>query len=133
MQIDATSSQPVFRQIVDRLAGAIAAGVYRPGELIPSVRQQSLVILVNPNTVQRAYEALEQAGLIESRKGVGMIVTADAPTLAVKQAMAGIGEQLGRVVEQAAASGLARDAVDAQYQSAWDRLPRPAGNKRGKP
>jgi GntR family transcriptional regulator len=52
----------------------IAAGVYRPGESLPSLRALAVEIRVNPNTVQRAYEELERTGVIQSRRGLGVFV-----------------------------------------------------------
>ena len=71
MRIDAKSSVPVFRQIVEGMQSAIAAGVYRPGETIPSTRDLALQLTVNPNTVQRAYSTLVELGVLESRRGKG--------------------------------------------------------------
>jgi len=76
MSVDPNSSTPIFQQIADHIRRAVAAGVYRPGEMIPSTRAMALELTVNPNTVQRAYEALEREGLIRARKGLGMFVTA---------------------------------------------------------
>jgi GntR family transcriptional regulator len=56
--------------------------VYVPGDLIPSVRQPAIASLVNPNTVQRAYEQLEREGLIAGRKGTGMVVVANGKAVA---------------------------------------------------
>jgi DNA-binding transcriptional regulator YhcF (GntR family) len=58
--IDTHSSVPVYQQIADEIRRAIAAGVYQPGEMIPSIRATSLKMSVNPNTVQRAYEQLDR-------------------------------------------------------------------------
>lgn len=75
MGIDPNSSVPIFQQIADHIRGAIAAGVFRPGEMIPSLRSMALELTVNQNTVQRAYELLERDGMIRARKGLGMFVT----------------------------------------------------------
>lgn len=75
MKIDPDASTPIYRQIERELRAAIAAGVYRPGEMIPSIRTLALDLLVNPNTVQRAYVALESAGLVHSVRGRGMFVS----------------------------------------------------------
>ncbi len=75
MRIDESDSRPVYVQIADHIRRAIAAGKYRPGEMVPSLRALALELTVNPNTVQRAYETLERDGLIYSRKGLGMFVT----------------------------------------------------------
>jgi GntR family transcriptional regulator len=76
MLIDPKSSTPIFRQIADQLRQAIDANVYRPGEMLPSLRAMAVEICVNPNTVQRAYDALEREGVVETRRGVGIFVAA---------------------------------------------------------
>lgn len=74
MLIDPKSSTPIFRQIADQLRQSIDAGVYRQGEMLPSLRAMAVEIKVNPNTVQRAYETLEREGVVETRRGVGIFV-----------------------------------------------------------
>jgi len=75
MPLDPHSPVPVYLQIAEHIRSGVVAGVYQPGEMIPSLRALALELVVNPNTVQRAYETLEREGLIEARKGLGMIVT----------------------------------------------------------
>lgn len=74
MIIDPKSSLPVYKQIVEQLCRAIDAGVYQPGESLPSQRVLAAEIRVNPNTVQRAFEELLRDGVIESRRGLGVFV-----------------------------------------------------------
>lgn len=74
MIIDPKSNVPIYRQIMAEIRSAIAAGVHRPGEALPSLRALSARIRVNPNTIQRAYEGLEREGVIETRRGVGVFV-----------------------------------------------------------
>ena len=59
MSIDPASSTPVFQQIAEHVQRLVAAGVFRSGELIPSVRVMALELRVNPNTVQRAYQTYD--------------------------------------------------------------------------
>ena len=73
-RIEPESHVPVYLQIVEHLRSAIAAGVYRPGEALPSLRVLATDLKVNPNTVQRAYEELDRQGVIRSHRGVGMFV-----------------------------------------------------------
>ena len=56
------------------IRAAVAAGVYRPGEVLPSLRAMATEVHVNPNTVQRAYDELEREGLIYSQRGRGLFV-----------------------------------------------------------
>jgi GntR family transcriptional regulator len=74
LKIDPNSHVPIYLQNVEGIRSAVALGVVRPGEALPSLRSLGIELRVNPNTVQRAFEELERAGLIESRRGVGMYV-----------------------------------------------------------
>ena len=74
MSVDTHSPVPIYEQIAEYIRGGVATGIYRTGEIIPSMRALALELVVNPNTVQRAYETLEREGIVEGRKGVGMIV-----------------------------------------------------------
>jgi GntR family transcriptional regulator len=74
MRIDPNSHEPIYLQIVAEVRKAIAAGVYRPGEMLPSLRVLAVDLRVNPNTVQRAYDELEREGVIVARRGVGLFV-----------------------------------------------------------
>ncbi|MFT3683782.1 MAG: ATP-binding cassette domain-containing protein [Phycisphaerales bacterium] len=64
MRIDPSSSTPAFLQIAEWVRAGVASGVYRAGDLVPSIRETALRFVVNPNTVKRAYEELEREGLI---------------------------------------------------------------------
>lgn len=68
---------PIYLQIIEHLQYDIASGQYRPGERLPSVRELALCAAVNPNTMQKALSALEQSGLVLSRRTLGRFVTED--------------------------------------------------------
>ena len=74
MKIDPRSHVPIYLQIAEEVRAAVAAGLFRPGEALPSLRALALEIQVNPNTVQRAYDGLEREGLIYSQRGRGLFV-----------------------------------------------------------
>jgi len=120
MKIDADNPVPIFQQIVDRLTSAVAAGVYKPGELVPSVRQQALHLLVNPNTVQRAYEHLEREGVLVSRRGSGMAVADGAPELAAARSLEGVRGAFVQGIEAGKAAKLSRTTIDGVYRKAWN-------------
>jgi GntR family transcriptional regulator len=121
MTVDPNNPVPIFEQIVAGLCAAVAAGVHRPGELVPSVRQQAIALRVNPNTVQRAYEQLERDGLLALRRGTGMEVTADAPALAAAQTAAVVRQTFARGIDAGRAAKLTRNDIDALYDRAWKR------------
>ena len=80
MLIDLSGSdgRPIYGRIADRIKFAIAGEVLRPGELAPSVRELSKQLVVNPNTVARAYRDLQFEGLLEPVRGTGLQVAAGA-------------------------------------------------------
>jgi len=67
-------SQPIFLQIRQRLIEMILKGVVRPGEALPSVRQASTDLSVNPLTVTKAFQSLVDLGVVEKKRGLGMYV-----------------------------------------------------------
>ncbi len=74
MAIDLKSGVPIYRQIIDQVKSAIATGTLGPGDRLPTVRQLSVDLSVNPNTVSRAYTELELTGLVETHMGSGTYV-----------------------------------------------------------
>ena len=71
-------SAPIYQQLADRLAVQLLDGSPPEGDALPSVRQLASTYLINPLTVSRALQALVDNGLVESRRGIGMYVTAGA-------------------------------------------------------
>ena len=130
MRIEPDNPVPIFQQIADGIRAAVAAGVYRPGDLIPSVRQQALALVVNPNTVQRAYEQLEREGLVESRKGTGMVVCPDGLARARDGAGNAVRAAFVQGIALGNAAGMSRAAVDRAYRDAWDE---PGASRRPQP
>ncbi|CAI9120687.1 GntR family transcriptional regulator [Brytella acorum] len=80
MQGEWNDSQPIYRQLRERVAAMILDGTLREGEALPSVRQVSAECRVNPITVLKAYQELVDEGLVEKRRGVGMFVASGAST-----------------------------------------------------
>jgi GntR family transcriptional regulator len=73
-QCDPTSRVPIYRQLMEQVRHAVARGRLRPGTRLPSVRQLSRELVVNPNTVARTYTELEREGVLNTRQGLGVFV-----------------------------------------------------------
>jgi GntR family transcriptional regulator len=73
-QIDTASRLPIYRQLTRQLREAVARGRLRPDERLPSVRDLSRTLVINPNTVARVYTELEREGVINTRPGLGVFV-----------------------------------------------------------
>ena len=69
-------SQPIYRQIRDRVVAMILEGVLKEGDPLPSVRNVAAEYRVNPLTVLKGYQQLVDEQLVEARRGVGMFVSA---------------------------------------------------------
>ena len=78
--IDAMSRVPVYEQIVEQTEKFILAGILKPGDKIPSVRNLSIELSVNPNTIQKSIVELDRRGLILSVPGKGCYVAEEAKT-----------------------------------------------------
>ena len=79
-QIDVMSRVPVYEQIVEQTEKFILAGILKPGDKIPSVRNLSIELSVNPNTIQKSIVELDRRGLILSVPGKGCYVAEEART-----------------------------------------------------
>jgi GntR family transcriptional regulator len=74
-RLDLRSGVPVYRQIIDQVAGGIAAGSLAGGDQLPTVRQAAVDLSINPNTVVRAYRELEIRGVLETQQGTGTFIS----------------------------------------------------------
>ena len=120
MAIDSHSSVPIYTQIVEHIRRAVAAGVYRPGETIPSLRALALELVVNPNTVQRAYEELEREGLVQARKGLGMFVTENGTASAIDKSAASVYANFVQGIRAGRAANLPPERIRGAFALAWE-------------
>ena len=74
LHLDYRDPRPIYEQVQDGLRKLMMAGVLQEGEKLPSVRALASQLAINPNTIQRAYEALEREGYVYSLPGKGSFV-----------------------------------------------------------
>ena len=77
LRIQPLSPEPIFEQVVFQVKAAVARGELVAGDRLPSVRELARDLAINPNTVARAYEALEAQGVVVRRQGSGCFVTGE--------------------------------------------------------
>jgi len=75
IQIFPGSNEPIYSQIVEQIKQAIAKGQLGTGEKLPAVRKLASELVINPNTVAKAYSLLEQSGLVVTKSGSGTFVS----------------------------------------------------------
>ncbi|HZL88026.1 MAG TPA: GntR family transcriptional regulator [Pirellulaceae bacterium] len=120
---------PVYLQIVEHVRSAIAAGVYRPGEALPSLRVLATDLKVNPNTVQRAYDELDRQGLIESRRGVGIFVAKRGARSARGRAEESIHAAFAQAIGSAHAAGLSSDQIRELFDDSLEEVLAESGGR----
>lgn len=79
LTIDIYSRVPIYQQVIDGIKNLILLGVLRENEQIPSVRELSVTVNTNPNTVSKAYLELERSGFLNAAVGKGYFVAVGAP------------------------------------------------------
>jgi len=119
-ELDETSATPIYEQMVEQVALSVAAGRMRPGDDLPSVRTLAAELRVNPNTAARALREMEQAGLAETRRGLGSVVAPLAPEAARRLARAALERELGGVVEVGRQLGLGLDDLTQALTRRWE-------------
>jgi DNA-binding transcriptional regulator YhcF (GntR family) len=73
-----STNQFIFTQIADQICNRVLRGLYLPDSRIPSVRELSTEMEVNPNTVMRSFERLQQHGIIYNKRGIGYFISPEA-------------------------------------------------------
>ena len=105
-RIDPRSGVPLYLQLIEQLRHAIEIGALRTGDQLPGMRKLAEELVMNPNTVAKAYREMEHAGLIELRHGAGAFVAAG-------QADNLPGIQKGRAIARRAVTALRGLGLDA--------------------
>jgi GntR family transcriptional regulator len=107
-------SQPIYRQLRDRVVAMILDGVLKEGDPLPSVRNVAAEYRVNPLTVLKAYQELVDEELVEMKRGLGMFVKAGARDLLLKgERQKFLTEEWPRVAEKIQRLGLTQKELDA--------------------
>ncbi|SRR6266496_5776642 len=105
-------SQPIYRQLRDRVVGMILDGVLKDGDPLPSVRTVAAEYRVNPLTVLKGYQQLVDTELVETRRGLGMFVRAGARSLLLKsERQRFLAEEWPRVYETIQRLGLTAEQL----------------------
>ena len=108
MQIRISSSDgvPIYRQIVNQVKYLVSTGRLNAGDQLLPVRKLAEQLVVNPNTVSRAYRELESAGVITARQGAGAFVTDNGSLLALREKRKVLQERVDILLSEADSLGV---------------------------
>jgi len=108
LNIDVRDGVPIYRQIANQIRYMAASGLLRPDEELPAIRVLAAQLRVTPNTVVKAYEELEGAGVISKRRGAGCYISDGPSKLAEREKR--------RILEQRI-DGLLAEARQLNYRT----------------
>ena len=113
MQVHITTSDgvPIYLQIVNQIKYLVAAGRLKAGDELAPIRVLADQLLVNPNTVARAYRELEIAGIVEKRRTAGTYVSDQGSPLARRERLKILTERIDALVAEARQMDIAIDDV----------------------
>jgi GntR family transcriptional regulator len=106
IEISPGSETPIYRQIVEQVSQAIARGGLTPGEKLPAVRKLADDLVLNPNTVAKAIQQLEQQGFVTTRIGSGTFVAESGLRQANPDQMKAVADQIDHLIGQCLHMGL---------------------------
>jgi len=131
IDLSESDGRPIYGRIADRIKFAIAGEVLRPGELAPSVRELSKQLVVNPNTVARAYRDLQAEGLLEPERGTGLRIADGALEKCRAARSDHVRERFRAAIDEAMGTGLDPAEIEAILRDEWDKASA-AGSSAGK-
>lgn len=109
--INIRSSVPVYVQVENHVQFAVASGRLKPGDQLPSIRELSEKLSVNPNTIAKSYRTLEVMGIVYTRRGMGVFINRTMNPKCVEECRKRIVARLNEVVAEAKAAGMKAQEV----------------------
>ncbi|WP_147803066.1 GntR family transcriptional regulator [Alkalicoccus halolimnae] len=110
-RIDTKSSTPLYEQIIYQIKDMCLTGLLRPGEKLPSIRDLSSQMVINPNTVNKAYQELERSGIIVTIRGKGTFIAEDFPLTPLPEKEKKIQSQVRQLVIDCHYAGISKQRL----------------------
>ncbi|MCX7047129.1 MAG: GntR family transcriptional regulator [Candidatus Sumerlaeota bacterium] len=132
IQILTGAGVPIFQQIVDQTRLAVARGTLREGDQLPSVRAMAERLVVNPNTVARAYAELAREGLLDGQQGKGVFISKPRRQVYTKaERLRRLEPALDALIHQALSLNFSADDLREALDKKITQMNLPTGEKGG--
>src|SRR4051794_16203051 len=122
ISIAPASDTPIFRQIIQQIQQAVALGRLQVGEQLPAIRVLAESLVINPNTVARAYQDLIRDGVLESRSGRGVFVSQKRQVFADAERQRRLRQATEQLCHEAILLDFDLPQVRATLDEAWSDL-----------
>lgn len=124
LNINPRLSTPVYQQVMDGIKEMVARGILAPGERIPTVREMAAELSLNPNTIAKAYQRLEQEGIIETMRSRGTFIAEPVEAADLKVAREKLTGLVDKVLVEAYHLGLEREEIEELFADSLDKWQR---------
>ncbi|MBZ5557468.1 MAG: GntR family transcriptional regulator [Acidobacteriia bacterium] len=127
-----SSGVPIYLQLMEQVKHSIETGALRPGEQLPGIRPLAEELVINPNTVAKAYRELEHEGVIELRHGAGAFVSGSARAKKETDAMKAGQTAVAATIERLRARGLSDEEIRRLFEAelaGHSALPKTGGHR----
>jgi GntR family transcriptional regulator len=116
--IDKFSRKPIYEQVIEGIERDIVMGILREKEQLPSIRELSVLLGVNPNTIQKAFQELDRNGIIVSGQGRGCFV-ADRAALKIKEKLSVKITEIESIAAELARAGIEEEKLISAIRRAY--------------
>jgi len=122
IHIDYSSGIPIIRQAVEQIKWLVVSGNLLPGNKLPSIREISRQLQINPTTVVRIYKELEHQGIIILRQGQGAFVAEQAKKHSKQEAVEAIRQSVRAALVDGVLLGLEKEDLDALVSDEYEQI-----------
>ena len=120
IQVDVRSRVPIYEQIVNSFKQMTMSGILSPDEKLPSVRELSQELTINPNTIQKAYQELERQNIIYTKRGQGSFVNPNIQAINKEEKMGELIEEIKRIIVESMYLGISKEKLLDIINSAYE-------------
>ena len=124
------SGVPIYLQLMEQVKHSVETGALRPGDQLPGIRPLAEELVINPNTVAKAYRELEHEGIIELRQGAGAVVSGNARAKELTDKVRAGQTVIAAAVDKLRARGVTDEEIRRLFEAELAGL-RKTGERRG--
>lgn len=118
ISVDSNSRVPIYEQIINKIEELVILGILAPGEQIPSIRDLAISLGVNPNTIKKAYDILNDKHIIRSDSTKGTFINDDIDALREKKIKLMI-EEINEIISALEELGIKKEDILKKIKETW--------------